>query len=61
MATTTEVVTYELSHPQLSHPLEIDSDPRRTERALRAWATMFIAQGYDEVIPMDEWEVRRIN
>ena len=54
------MITYELSHPQLSHPLEIDSDPHRTERALRAWATMYILRHFDEVIDMDEWEVRQM-
>lgn len=59
--TTNMVITYELSHPQLSHPLEIDSDPRRSERALKAWATMYILRNFDEVVDMDNWEVRRIN
>lgn len=54
-----ETVTYELTHPQLSHPLEIECLPR-TDRALAAWATMYVLREFDEVVTLDDWTVTRI-
>jgi hypothetical protein len=52
--------TYRLSHQQLSHPLELDSTVERTDRALVAWATMYILRNYDEMVDKDGWSVERI-
>lgn len=57
MTTDTETTTYRLSHPDLSEPIEIDSDPRRTESAIRAWATTYILRQFDHMVPMAEWTV----
>ena len=50
------MITYRLTHPQLSHPLEMDSHVERTDRALIAWATMYILREYDEMV-----NVRRLD
>lgn len=53
-------LTYRLSHPQLSEPLEIDAHIERTDRALAAWATMWILRQYDEVVTLDDWTVELV-
>jgi hypothetical protein len=51
------MITYRLSHPQLSHPLEMESHVERTDRALAAWASMYILREYDEMVTLAEWTV----
>jgi hypothetical protein len=51
------MITYRLSHPQLSEPLEMDSTVERTDKALIAWATMYILRNYDEMVARDGWTV----
>ena len=51
------MITYRLSHPQLSHPLEMESAVERTNRALAAWASMYILREFDEMVTLDEWTV----
>jgi len=51
--------TYRLSHPQLSEPLEMDSEVERTDRALIAWATMFILRTFDIMVERDGWTVEK--
>lgn len=55
------MITYQLSHPDLSHPLEIDSHVEREPRSLASWAMMHILRELDEVLPVDEWEVVKLN
>jgi hypothetical protein len=57
---TTHEITYRLSHPQLSEPLEIDSHVERTDRALIAWATLYILREYDVVVERDGWVVTTV-
>lgn len=51
------MITYRLSHPQLSHPLELESHVERTDRALIAWATLYILREFDEMVERDGWAV----
>lgn len=51
------MITYRLSHPQLSHPLEMESAVERTDRALIAWATMYILREFDEMVERSGWAV----
>lgn len=51
------MITYSLSHPQLSEPLEMDSHMPRTDRALIAWATIYIAKEFDEIPDMTQWTI----
>ena len=57
---TTYAFTYRLSHPQLSHPLELDSTVERTDKSLTAWATMYVLRNYDEMVTRDGWTVERV-
>ena len=52
--------TYRLSHPQLSHPLEMESHVERTDRSLIAWATMYILRNFDEMVDRDAWTVEEV-
>jgi len=54
-------ITYRLSHPQLSHPLELDSTVERTDKALIAWATMYILRNYDEMVTREDWTVETLD
>jgi hypothetical protein len=58
--TTTMTHTYEVSHPNLSHPLVMDSEVERTPRALAAWASMYILREFDEMLPLDEFTVTEV-
>jgi len=49
--------TYRLRHPNLTEPLEMDSEVERTDRALTAWATMWVLREFDAVLPRDGWTV----
>ena len=49
--------TYLVQHPNMSEPLEIDSTPHRTPRALAAWASMWVLRNYDIMLPVDEFTV----
>ena len=49
--------TYILTHPQLSEPLEMDSEVERTDSALIAWATMYILRNYDVMVEREDWTV----
>ena len=51
------MITYSLSHPQLSHPLEMESTVERTDRALIAWATLYILREFDEMVDREGWTV----
>ena len=51
------MITYALTHPQLSEPLIMDSAIERTDRALTAWATMYILRNYDEMVTREDWTV----
>lgn len=51
------MITYTMHHPQLSEPLELDSQIERTERALAAWAGMYILKNFDEMVDPDEWVI----
>ena len=55
------MIVYRLSHPQLSHPLEMESHVERTDRALIAWASMYILREFDEMVTFDEWTVENIS
>ena len=48
---------YELSHPQLSTPLEMSASIPRSRGALEAWATMYILRNFDEMVEPGLWEV----
>jgi hypothetical protein len=54
------MTTYRLSHPQLSHPLEMESAVERTDRALVAWATLYILRNFDEMVDRDGWTVETV-
>lgn len=54
------MITYRLSHPQLSTPIEMDSHVERTDRALTAWATMYILRNFDEMVERDLWTVEQV-
>ncbi len=56
----TMTITYELSHPQLSHPLYMDSEVERTDRALIAWASMYILRKFDEMVEREGWTVKEV-
>ena len=49
------VYTYTMLPPQLSEPLIIDSQVARTDRALIAWASMYILREFDEMLSSDGW------
>jgi len=51
------MITYRLTHPQLSQPLEMDSAVERTDKALIAWATMYILRTFDTMVARDGWTV----
>jgi len=51
------MITYTLSHPQLSHPIEVDSTVERQPNGLIAWATMYILKEHDVLVDRDWWEV----
>ena len=51
------MITYALTHPQLSEPLIMDSAIERTDCALTAWATMYILRNYDEMVTREDWTV----
>jgi hypothetical protein len=51
------MITYRLRHPQLSQPLEMESAVERTDRALIAWATMYILREFDEMVTREGWTV----
>lgn len=53
------MITYILTHPQLSEPLEVTVTVERTPRALAAWATMYILRKFDEGVDLDSWEVTK--
>ena len=55
MNTTTYTYTYTMHHPQLSEPLIIDAPIARTDRALTAWATMYIMRNFDELVTPEDW------
>ena len=57
---TTYPYTYRLSHPQLSHPLEMDSQVERTDKALTARATMYVLRNHDVVVTREDWTVERV-
>ena len=52
--------TYEVSHPQLSEPLTMESEGPRQSKALGSWATMYILRNYDEMIPHTEWTITEV-
>ena len=41
----------------MSHALLIDSDTARTDDALRAWACLYVARNFNEVLPAAEFVV----
>ena len=49
--------TVAVQHPAMSHALLIDSDTARTDDALRAWACLYVARNFDEVLPAAEFVV----
>jgi hypothetical protein len=51
------VIVYRLTHPQLSQPLEMESQVERTDRALIAWATMYILRTFDTMVDREGWTV----
>lgn len=53
-------ITYRLSHPDLSAPLEMDSEVERTPRALAAWASMYILRQFDHVTELEDWTVEQV-
>jgi hypothetical protein len=54
------MITYRMSHPQLSHPLELESTFERTDRALIAWATLYILREFDEMVERDGWAIEAL-
>lgn len=54
---TTRMITYRLMHPMLCGPLEMDSAVERTDKALIAWATMYVLRTWDEMLPREDWTV----
>lgn len=55
---TTTPTTYAVQHPQMSHALIIESPVERTDKALAAWGSMFVLRHFDEMLALDEFEVR---
>lgn len=53
-------ITYAVQHPQMSEPLVIDSEVERTDRALAAWASMYVLREFDVMLPLDEFTVERV-
>jgi len=51
------MIVYSLTHPQLSEPLVMESTVERTDRAIIAWATMYILRTYDEMVERDGWAI----
>ena len=51
------MIIYRLTHPQLSQPLEMESQVERTDKALIAWATMYILRNFDEMVTREDWTV----
>lgn len=51
------MIAYAVSHPRLSEPLILESEVERTDRALAAWASMYVLREFDEMMPPDEWTV----
>ena len=49
--------TVAVQHPAMSHALLIDSDTARTDDALRAWACLYVARNFNEVLPAAEFVV----
>jgi hypothetical protein len=58
--TTTMTRTYAVKHPDMSEPLLMDSEVERTDRALAAWASMYILREFDVMLPLDEFEVTEV-
>lgn len=54
------MITYSVTHPQMSHPLEMDSAVPRQPRAVAAWASMYILRHFDEVLDLDEFTVKEV-
>lgn len=54
---TATTYTYTMHHPQLSEPLIIDAPIARTDRALNAWATMYIMRNFDELVAPEDWMI----
>jgi len=52
--------TYAVSHPNMSEPLLMDSEIERTDRALAAWASMYVLRNFDVMLPLDEFTVTEV-
>lgn len=52
--------TYTMLHPQLSSPLIMDAEIARSDRALIAWATMYILRNFDEMVSWDGWLISEV-
>ena len=49
--------TVAVQHPAMSHCLIIDTDARRLDSALRAWAASYVARHFDVVLDYTEFTV----
>jgi len=52
--------TYAVQHPAMSHALIIESQVERTRGALAAHASLFVLRNFDEMLELDEFEVREV-
>lgn len=51
------MIVYAIDHPMFSEPLVIESEVERTDRALAAWASMYVLRNFDEMLPIDSFTV----
>ena len=56
---TTTTYTYTMHHPQLSEPLIIDAPIARENKALTAWATIYIMRNFDELVSPEDWIIEQ--
>lgn len=54
------MIVYHATHPALSEPLVLESEVEREPRAIAAWASMFVLREFDEMLPIDEFEVTAV-
>jgi hypothetical protein len=51
------MITYAVKHPAMSEALLMDSEVERTDRAVAAWASMYVLRNFDVMLPLDEFTV----
>lgn len=54
------MITYQLSHTRLSHPISVDSEVERTPQALIAWVSMYLMRNLGAVLERSGWTVEEV-